>query len=242
MPRGLPDCSNVVKEAPVFGLADMAELAARLGSPVNFTRYGDVFMLDDFEAGLQAWDANLYGVGSSVRPSGTFTRSHGVSMHMIGGTGADPYVKAWRGLPLPNSSKVGFSYAIMLGANLYKFRIGFVPTIGNLNYHFYVEYDHVDKKLRYKDDEGVYQPFADIDLRANNWPFHLVKLVVNFTTHEYERFLVNHRGYSLAGHLAEATGAAGQPEYFQAVIEVHGTALLSADAYIDDAVATQNEF
>jgi len=242
MARGLPDDSNIVKEGPVYGLHDDAELAARLGSPVNFIRFGDVFMLDDFESGRQAWETNLWGVGAFARLCGTYTRSKGVSVHLASGTGATPMMQLWRGLPTPESSKVGFGCAFMLGQDVLEFIIGMVTTIAEQNYHYYVGYNVVNKKLYYWDNAGARQEFADLFVRGFNWPFHLCKLVANFTTHYYVRFYVDDKSYDLSTYPAQMTGAVGQADYIQVTLNVRGGLVAAGHVYVDDAVATQNEF
>jgi len=242
MARGLPDDSNIVKDAPVYGLSDMAELAARLGSPMTYIRYGDVFMLDDFEGGFQGWSRFTYAPDTVISLSGTHTRSKGTAVHITSGTGADPCGTIVRYEPLPTGSLNGFGYAFGFGGALSDIRIGMVATIAERNWHFWVIYDHVAGQLTYRDDTGAPQVFANLKLRPAFVSFHQVKLVVNFTTHKYQRLYIDNHVYDLSAYTAQWTAAVGQEDLLSMTVYVLGTGAPTAHAYIDDAVATQNEF
>jgi len=60
MPHGAPDDSNVLKIGEDYRLDDLSELAARLGSIVNYRRTGDVYFMEDFSYGLERWTITDY--------------------------------------------------------------------------------------------------------------------------------------------------------------------------------------
>jgi len=242
MARGLPDDSNVVKEAPVYGLSDMAELAARLGSPVNYIRFGDVVMLDDFESGVQAWDSVLHGGASSIRLSGTYTRSKGVSVHLDSGDGASPDASMQRSMPIPESSKVGFGFAFMIGPDVTHIDMGMVATINELNYAFYVGYENASHDLEVLDNIGGWMPIGNLHLRENLWPFHVCKLVVNLTAKNYARFYLDDQSYQIPGYWGDISAAPGEANLLNMVVAVYGDGTTPGHLYVDDCVATQNEF
>jgi len=50
--RGAPDDSNVLSTSTFYRLDDMAELAVRLGSPVQYLRSGNIVFCTTFEDGF----------------------------------------------------------------------------------------------------------------------------------------------------------------------------------------------
>jgi len=242
MARGLPDDSNVVKQAPTFNLSDMAELAARLGSPVNFIRYGDVMMLDDFEEGVGGWIRDIYSTDGFIRVSGTHTRSKGASLLLSGGTLVSTSVKLSRGLPVPVGDKVGWGYAFLLTTDFDRLIFGLVQTDAELNYHYTIKYDHNLSKLYYWDNFPRYVEFADLALRDGVDPFNLCKLVVNFNTHMYDKLYINDQVWDLSAYIPEQTGDPGVPDYFQVMVQATGDGIVSSEVYIDDGIVTENEF
>jgi len=242
MARGLPDDSNIVKYAPVYGLHDMAELAARLGSPVNFIRSGDVIMLETFESGFGSWGTVIYSPDGFIRLSSFPTRSGGVSLDLNSGTGVDPDVKLYRGTPLPVSSVIGFGFAFQFDADLVYILMGFTTTQSELHWHYRVKYDHARGKLYCQDNGGDYWEIGAVALRVDERPFHLWKLVVNLLTHDYIRLYLDDASYDLSGYSAQFTPAVGEDEYLESVVQMGGDGVGATNCWIDDAVITQNEF
>ena len=56
--HGLPDWGLTARKATVYGLDDLGEAVARLGSPVVWDRRGDVFWIETFEYGLRKADVS----------------------------------------------------------------------------------------------------------------------------------------------------------------------------------------
>lgn len=242
MVRGLPDDSNIVKQGAVYGLDDQGELASRLGSPVNYIRFGDVYMMDEFDCGLGGWARSVPAFGSLVSLSGTYFLSKGVSMRLATGTALFPIVSAQRTLPLALSPKLGFSIAFMLGDHLDTVTWALRALVNEYTWYYYIHYNLATNVFTYDDDGGLPVPFANLNLNRNMWPFHLFKLVIDTSTHTYLRVYIDNYEYNLGGALAQNTAAAGQADYLRAFISALGDGVLSGDCWFDNAVVTQNEF
>ena len=65
MAHGAPDWFGTTPQGMVHRVADLAELAARLGSPDVFDRRGNVLFMDSFENGQNNWSHGaLVGVSN----------------------------------------------------------------------------------------------------------------------------------------------------------------------------------
>lgn len=241
MGRGLPDDSNIVKEGALYGLDDLGELAARLGSPVNYIRFGDVYMLDEFDCGLGAWGNTIRGVAGYVRLTGTHLRSKGTCLHVNTGTGANPDVTVWRYVPVPACLKMGFGLAFAFENALIDLQLGMYVTLSELQYRFAIKIDTATNHLYYRDNLGGWVEFDDTPIGGFQWLFHLSKLVVNLQTQKYVRFYFNERSYDLSAHSCQAVANPGIADRCECQVIATGVALADGDLYLDDTVATQNE-
>ena len=241
MARGLPDDSNVVKESAVYALSDMAELAARLGSPVNYVRFGDVYMMDEFTHGLGAWGSAVMGGGGFARLTGSHWRSKGVCAHLQGGLGATPYTYMWRWMPIPGSDKMGYCLTFASEDNCYDMQIGLLVTIGEVQYPFKIMIELSTNRFYYWVEPGPWEEFDRTPIGGRQWMFHLCKLVVNLKKREYVRFYFNERSYPLSGILCGNKPNLGAADRCECEVTVTGTNLALGDLYVDDAVVTQNE-
>jgi len=64
--RGAPDDSNVLSTSTFYRLDDMAELAVRLGSPVQYLRSGNIVFCTTFEDGFNRLSYHAPVLGGSV--------------------------------------------------------------------------------------------------------------------------------------------------------------------------------
>lgn len=242
MARGLPDDSDVVKQGAVFSLSDMAELAARLGSIVTYDRYGDVVFLDDFEHGLGGYTLTLSSADGEIALDNTTRRSGTLSVGMNSGTGATPVVYMVRTLPAPVLGKIGVQTAFTLHANTSYLQFSVYWRDGTTSHQFGVRYTHTTGVLSYLDVTRVWIDLVTPGvLWVDSGLFHMLKLVVNLQTMQYERLDVDQGAYSMTGLEPTSDPDTGRPR-LRMEIRYAGDGAVAAISYLDDLIVTQNEF
>lgn len=241
MARGLPDDSNIVKEGALYSLDDMGELAARLGSPVNYIRFGDVYMIDEFQYGLGAWRSSILGAGGFVRLTGTTWRSKGTCVRINSGTGANPHVTFYRRVSVPDTPRVGFTFTFAYENDVDYIRCALLVVKDEVQRQFYIRITPATGALEYRNTLGAYVLFGTKLMAGIQLLFHLCKLVVDHTKDKYVSFYFNDIRYNLAAHSCRTQNVPGVADYCECRIMLTGKLAADGDMYLDDAVVTQNE-
>jgi len=242
MAHGAPDDSDVVKIGTVYRLDDMAELAARLGAPVTYNRFGSLLFADTFESGLAAWTIAVNGVGGSVLPSNTRSWEGELSVRMLSGTGVTPDVAISKYMPPIADTNIGIQAAFALDTNLVQYDMYVTCGDGARRYFYRVRYDHAAGTLAYRSGLAAYTVFATpgpLFDQANN--FHNMKLVVNNTGKEYIRFYLDNVAYPMTGIAVYQDGLLINP-FMQVGFKVWGDGALDTVLYLDSFVLTYDEF
>jgi len=242
MARGAPDDSNVKVGKDLYRLDDLAELAVRLGSIVNYNRYGSVLMLDGFEEGKNAWNMNRTGVGAEVEVSDEYAYNGQVSLKVVSGTGSTPYAGIDKYLPPVTACRMGMQTTFHLNSDvntiLFQLTYGSAPD----RWYFIVVYDHVTGELQYCPAPGVYTMFATpgkIYDDSNNW--HNLKLIVDLETGEHVRCSLDNVVYDMSG-LVPNMGVWGTGAFLFPILRVSGDGVTDGIAYFDNVIVTYNEF
>ena len=242
MARGAPDDSNVKVGKDLYRLDDLAELAVRLGSIVNYNRYGSVLMLDGFESGLNAWDTNTTGVGSEVGISGLVSYQGQVCCRVKTGINPNPYAGFHKYLPPVSEGRVGLQTCFSFGDTINTLLFQMTYGKADVRYHFIVVYDYVAQELQYCSAPGVYTPFATgVALFAASNIWHNFKMVVDLESKEHVRCSLDNVVYDMTG-LAPTPAAGVVATFLSPVIRVSGVGLVDAYGYFDNLIVTYNEF
>lgn len=241
MARGLPDDSNIVKDGPTWSLTDHAELAARLGSIVTFDRLGTVIDLDTFVKGRSRWKSSLWGVGGFICLSNYRSLVDGVSLKLSSGTGATPAVQAVWYIAYPALSRLGYEASYALAETLYRVYHSMLIFKGAYYVYFALRWTVTTGVIEYRDAApGWVDTGINLVPAIHNWMFNRIKLVGNGATEEYERMVINERGFSLKGRYAEQVGAADAP-HVQCASQVWGNGAARMVAYLDACIFTETE-
>jgi len=242
MAHGAPDDSNIVKIGDTHRVDDMAELAARLGSPVSFIRSGEVLFLDDFACGLNGWTKTWVPADGNILPSNERVVTGGVSGYLVSGTGANPIATLYKLFPLPTISKLGLAVTFSIGAAGRWFHFGLSYQDGLHLYVFSIRYDPGLETLGYTDIDGDPVTIATqviLSELVNNR--NILKLVIDLRTGCYVRLYLNNVEYSLAGISGQVVDE-DDPARISLSCMVWGDGLAFTELWVDSVVLTGNEF
>ncbi len=239
--HGAPDDSDVLKQAGMFRIDDMAELAVRLGSPVDYNKYGDVIFWDDFESGLVKPISAATGVGGYVRISGAGAKSKGCSVVMCSGTGADPTVMLGYILHYPLLVSTGLKVSFALGTDVYRCSFGIILEDGTGLTQFELRYEVAGDDLYIISAGGVYQLIdGSLDLYQSPKCHHDLKLIGDYNLSNYVSLFIDHLEYDLTAYPGYSVAGAMQPcLVIQAICE--GDGITPAYLYLDNLVVTQHD-
>jgi hypothetical protein len=241
MPHGQRDWSNVGAEEFVHGLSDLAELAARLGSPVLFNREGQVLFLESFEYGIQAWTTATSGASADIFTSAGWNRTSGYSCKLVAGSDADKYAQISRFFPYPYVSKYGIEFAFVFDGDLDTLDLEIYLYDGSTLYHFGVRYDHGSSTLDlYTTGNDWSTQITGVSLLVTGSPYHILKVVFDMSTGLYTRLIVNDTETNIetvpAYSVADATGA-----QMKVVITNRSAGGSDRTVYVDDVIVTTGE-
>jgi len=241
MAHGTPDWGLVGPKDIVYGLDDLGEQAARLGSPHLWDRRGDVLYLTTFREGLGMFWPFTSGVGADVRLSTGHSRQGAYSVCLRTGSTLQQYAAIQLALPFQDPSAVGLEFSWGAGGGNTLLR-GDISWYDGVNEHYArVRYDYWTNDVSYWTAAGGWAV-----LEAGVWrhlcarPEHTMKLVVDMSLHQYLRFLLDERAYDLAGIPAQVVALPTAP-YWSFMIWHIGFAELNIDAWVDNVIITQNE-
>lgn len=225
----------------VFGLDDLGEAVVRLESIVLFDRRGDVIYLDQFDDGLTHWDSLTVGVGSTVTSSTTTARHGANSIELHNGAVAGAFSTLVGRFPYPVISSLGMEVAFTVHANTQTLMVGIYVHDG-VNYNRgHIRYNPTTNILEYYTTLGAWATLVTpLDLHENIHMFHILKLVVNITTQEYVRVIVDANEYAMTG-LALNTVLSPVAPMLYVIVDHEGDGANTSDVYIDDFILTQNE-
>jgi len=197
--HGQPDYGAQAAKQTIGSLADMAELAARLGSINTFDRRGDVMFIDGFESGLAPYYPFCGGTGCNVRQNSEYSRNGGFSCKLTTGSDGTRQATILRICPYPVLGNLGFeiSFTMQILMETYDFTLRLEDNL--IRYTATIRYDEVNDSLQYLDEDGNY---IDIETELLMYKhvhlFNTLKMVVDFTNREYVRLMINEHSWSLA--------------------------------------------
>lgn len=219
----------------------LAELAARLGSLVTFDRRGDVIWIDNFEDNISKWWGRAPSGGSSLALSSERARSGGLSAKLTtGAIGGDGYLMGRR-LPLPRDTRIGFELSFSLEDSNEWLYWDITIYDGSTSYRGHIQYNYASQIIQYESAWGVYTTLIDgIRLYELVELFHTGKLVIDWSTKKYVRFLINEREVDMSTYSLPSSASIVSPN---ALFDI-GVYTLQAAAksmWVDDVIITQNE-
>jgi len=241
MARGQPDYGVYQPKKTGGTLADLGDLAVRLGSIVEFDRRGDIVYLDDFEDTVLKW-SRLVAVGGSCLLNSDNVKSGSQAVKISTIANINSEVNLYKSFVILGTLLIGIEISI---CDLfptqdfyfsYSYWDGFVGRRARIWFNNATDTFYVDDTVR-----GNWTMIAHVQaMRRTEVLFYAIKLVVDFETNRYKRMLFAGKEYDLSGVVIPPAVLAGG-EYFQVTVNISNTAAAAGDVWVDDFILTQNE-
>ena len=241
MAHGQPDYGMYSLAQTIYRLADMGELAVRLGSIVTHDRRGDVIWFDDFEGGVEKWIRSGGGIGHEEVWSSEAARFGDFSLKLTTGDLTDDYAQGYRLHAYPALSKLGFESSIFGENVLMEVHWQIEVDTGSDIYRFEIKLDNSTGTWAYLNSGGTYTNLSPAKTLYMSLPmFHIVKLVVDPESCEYVRLIVDDYTYDLSGLVGYKDGTTTF-EWMATLVKVITLTDYSRTLHLDSAIGTQNE-
>jgi len=239
--HGLPDWGLVGPKQTTYGLDDLGEAVARLGSPVIWDRRGDVVLIESFEGSGGTWYTLLDGLGAAVHRTcgGAHTGAYGAEL--VAGSDGLGFACVHLASPAPVLGPCGFEAWFGVDAETETIRLAMTYYTGTRRYSASFDYVHTTGDLWLATQEVPYVKIAEgLALHERYEPRHVAKLVVDFSTGHYVRVILDDVTYLVRDILyhdaADATNA-----QLTAALYHYGNVGENPAIAIDDLILTQNE-
>lgn len=241
MSRGQPDYSGSQVKAVGVTLSDMADLAVRLGSIVEFDRRGDIVALDDFEGSVIKW---LNGVeaaytvtldSTSVKSGSQALKLHNEAVAGVGAGIQKSFKKLGSsrlGMEISFSNPPDTSYLLLELDDYDSVKLRSIYVKFDFGEKIIQVYDHTLGFVTVEDNFRVFE---------ENFCFTPVKLVADFETGIYERLMVGNIEYDISAYTLPWTLSTATPRELAIIDLGNDASATEADIYLDDFILTQNE-
>lgn len=241
MPHGSRDWYQYRRNSSTYPVGDLAELAARLGSPSTFDRGGDILWLDDFEHGLRGWLTGTLGAGASVAISPVSAKFGGYSVRMVGGSDGIRQARIQRNIAYPFPSIIAIEVSFTLDPHVDYVQASLYLYDGATQKRAVIRYNYVAQEIRYRDENNVVQTLAtNINLTVDTPIYHTIKLVADFPNTRYHRLVLDNHHYDLT-HLPLNNPPNPRAPYLNTAFHLYSIADENAVAYVDGYILTQDE-
>lgn len=191
MAHGREDWAGTAQISGLWGVSDLGELAARLGSFSTFDRRGNVVWANRFEDGYSGWSQAHVGTGSAfyLYADGAFRAP--LSAQIVAGAGATGLAQLQVNLPIPPVSRLGAEWwwANVTADDGY-YTMGLKISEGGRQYYAIARIDPATKELLIYDDTlgwTVLTTLSEALFQSDVW--HLTKIVCDIESLAYVRVL-----------------------------------------------------
>lgn len=241
VPHGQRDWSNIGATDVVHGVTDVAELAARLGSPDVFNREGNVLIMETFEHGAAPWLLTLGGTNSSIISSAVAYRTGGYSLKLDSGTGVLHYALASYTFPYPALGKLGAEISFSRDSNVTLLDPELWVYSGSQLFLFGLRYDADNDLIQKRTGNSSWSTILeDVVLYANVRNWNYLKFVCDLNTGYFSRLIINETEYDISDELSWVTTNAGTAR-MNFRFTVRGSSDTAGIAYLDDLIITRGE-
>lgn len=241
MPHGTPDWGLVGTKDITYGLDDLGEHAVRVGSPHLWDRRGDVVYATSFREGLGMFRYAVSGAGGAVNLVTGHSRQGAYSIRLRTGSTVLRAASISLTLPFQDPSAVGleFSFGAEESGSMLSAECQWLDGVNR--YVARVIYDFGLQQVRYFTAGSVWVVLAAGISRYNSdWPGHTMKMVFDMRSNDYVRFMLDELAWDMRGIPVQQTAIPWAP-WWLFIIEHSYSLAFNYDAYVDNAIITQEE-
>ena len=241
MAHGTPDWGLTAGVKTTYQLTDLAELAARLWAIDRFDRRGDVVYQTSFEYPGEPF--LLSSTSGGVQDLSTGSVRSGAFAGRLGHDGsAGSGITLSVRVPYPVLSRFGFELSVDLDATLASLFLQVAAYDGAQETIFGVRWLASTQVLAVLQPDGSYANLATgLPLATTFAAWQTFKLVADFAAASWSRVILNERTYVPTTGPRLTVPAVTVP-YLAFQVQANGDGLgVAGQAYIDDAILTQNE-
>lgn len=241
MPRGQPDFGMYAVKEVTASISDMGEVAARLGSIVIFDRRGEVVDFDNFEGTLIKGLAAVpsYPIGISL--SSETARSGSQCVRLRPADAIDAILSITKGYTPLGSNRLGFEASFTPSDNRARVGIEMDKRTRTLIQVGGIQVDTITGDLYYYNPDGVYTYFTTLgSFHKHISIFYTMKLVLDFATSKYVRFLFGPEEIDVSAFSLERTVSEQAPR-IHCIFNVRNKTTSECLVYTDDFIFTQEE-
>jgi len=231
----------------IFGVAGtigLGELAARLGSTMNFDRRGQIVWYDDFEAPVLKWNVVTSGIGASATLStaNAFLKSQAVKL--VAGSDASCSVMIEKHVSLQAAARIGLECAI-------GYNVALQPTQVAIQIDFYnnsvqhaaqAVWDIALSKIWLMNgyNSNWVEIASNVPALAQNLTYTKFKLVADFAAGKYVRLMYGSTSIDISAYDIPTT-ATTDPTNLRMSIKNTGAPGANHECWIDDGTLTYRE-
>jgi len=198
MSHGAKDYSNIANVGNLYRLDDLAELAVRLGSPIDYDRRGQLQWVYSFDDGLTPVQSTLVGAGSQLMLS-TGMNAHGIfRCTMWPGNVAGDYAGFVHSVPISNDKIMStFAHFYVNGTTAHYYH-HLLHYTGTEYYYAHLFFDFPnDTVFVSTEEDGDYNLNYSIADIASRSYLAFTKIVCDLNTHKIVRAQINGDGFDL---------------------------------------------
>ena len=241
MVHTLPDYTTKYRLSTIFSQVDVAELAARLGSPNVWDRRGNIIWYDTINSTGNKWNKASNGTGGSCTVSNEYAMFGDYSMKLVGGSDGLKQASMYKKFQLITVGNLGLECAFSTDYNVDYFLLQFEYRDNNIVQDGRIKVDRTNALLRYMDQNQVYHTIAsDLKFATDFTLFNTLKLVVDNKNAEYVRVIYCDKEYDISG-IPVRTFASATMGYFSVFLQIFSNDGSNGTGYVDYFILTQNE-
>jgi len=240
MAHGFPDWGEYAPQSEVEKSLDVAELAARLGSPCLYDRRGTVIFMDNFSTGINRWEINALNT-TDIFPSAKnpFISGYSLAFYDDRSWTKRPYISIE--LPYVVQTLLGGEGIFSLqNANTLCY-IEFTIVYNGYRYEYSLKYDRYNEIIRIEIDTGDYITIAsNIRMPVGLHSWFSFKLVINPLEGKYVRARFNNQIFDISNYLAYKEVSALE-EMVKPMFVLGSAVEVTTTSYLGFVIITQNE-
>ena len=241
MAHGAEDYSNVRKKEYSYRIDDLAELAARVGSPVVYDRRGEVVFMETFAYGFDTWQKAYSGAYSRVVLDPIRFVSNGFSALLGAGTDEGGYAILYLNVPYLSVDSLGLEFRGIINANVNYIRGEIWRYDGSYQHQANLYYYPVSGDLKVKVKSGGIQTILSGETIALDVEvFSFFKLVISVQSETFLRVLFNGKEINISDLSYHKVESKLEP-HIKIRFTCQSNGAGNAELFLDNVILTRNE-